>query len=545
MRRIAGGVAGFFVIVLAACVGDDPNFTASSSGTSGTSGTSGSPAGGVACSATTPCAAGTCVDGYCCDSACSGTCEACNVAGQEGKCVAVSGAPKHGKCDGDATGACAGSCDGANRAACNYPKVACGAASSCAADIVKPAGTCNAGTCQAGVTQTCALGCSGDTCLGVKQVAANRGSTCVVLTDKHVRCWGVNSLGETGHTASATPIPTPLEITGFTDVESIAANGSAFCAVKTDKTVWCWGGNTSGQLGNGTVDPTGAVTPHATPAQVPGLTGVTFIAGGSGSHFCAIVGAAGEVKCWGANGSGQIGDNTTGGNRPSPTSICAPDAATCPTTSSKATFLALGDNYTCGIFDGNVACWGANGGAQLGQATPPNVNPKPTKISPALPATYLTAGNSLSCAATAGGAKCWGNNFGTGRLGHGVADSNYSAVPVTVCTKADCTTLLTGVTGLSTYDESVCGLAAGGAVKCWGSNTGGQLGDGTIVSQAFAATTAIAAGAVAITSGGGANYAIVVDGANRDLRCWGQESDSQCGTGTFTADRLVPVAPKW
>ena len=83
-------------------------------------------------------------------------------------------------------------------------------------------------------------------------------------------------------------------------------------------------------------------------------------------------------------------------------------------------------------------------------------------------------------------------------------------------------------------------------MKCWGTNSGGQLGDGNATaSQNYAATSAIASGAVYVASGGTAHFAIVVDGANRDLRCWGGEGRHQCGVGATSEPRKTPVAPTW
>lgn len=532
---------GFLLVLSPACFGDDPELSPAG----GTNPDSGTPViAGQTCTDGSACAGGApCVDGFCCDSACNGTCEACNVAGQEGRCAPVTGAPRHGTCEGDATGPCAGSCDGMNRTACTYPAVQCGAAGSCAGGVAIVPSTCKAGTCPAApAPQTCALGCFEEGCLGVKQIAGGYYHVCAALTDERVRCWGGNSQGQAGQNPATTTVTSPAQVGALTGVQSVAATFDSSCALLSNKTVMCWGSNKSGELGRGAVD----AVAHDAPALVVGLADATFLGGSSGSHYCAIV-AGGGVKCWGGNGSGQLGDGTSGAaaSKPSPVAVCAPGSTATPCAPmTGATFVAGGDKHTCAaLAGGKVACWGSNARGELGQPADATPHPFPAYVTPDLTATYLTAGNQVTCAASGGTAKCWGSN-GLGVLGHGTV-GGQDPEPKAVCTKLDCSSQLTAVTGVATYDESACAVA-GGAVKCWGTNSGGQLGDGNATtSQSYAASTAIASGAVYVTSAGTANYAIVVDGANRDVRCWGQEASSQCGTGGPSADRTTPVAPKW
>ncbi|MBX3191138.1 MAG: hypothetical protein KF819_29345 [Labilithrix sp.] len=534
MRRLS---VASLVIALAACVGSRVDSDPPATGPDGGSITA------KACGPGNPCERGSCVDGFCCDAACDGVCEACNVPGKEGICSPVSGKPVHGACDGEAAGPCAGSCDGTQAKACAYPEVECGTGS-CAGGTATLPQKCKAGACLAAETQTCSLGCFEEGCLGVQQVTGGYYFTCALLTDKRVRCWGDNSVGQVGQAPSGTPATdvynAPTPVGSLSNVQMIASTFATACALLADGTVRCWGENLAGQLGNGTVD--ASTLPHHVPSAVLGVTGATFLAGSSAGHFCAIV-AGGTLKCWGSNGAGQLGDGALGGNAPTPVTVCRRGSTGLPCMpSTGATFVAGGDKHTCAIFTGGqVSCWGGNDGGELGQPAPTG-RLFPTDV-PGLTATHLTLGNRLSCAASGGTAKCWGAN-GIGRLGNGT-DATDGTTPTAVCTKQDCSTTLTAVTAVTTYDESSCAIA-GGAVKCWGTNTGGQLGDGNAsTSQNYAATTAIASGAVAVASGGGVNFAIVVDRANRDVRCWGNEGKSQCGTGGPSADRRTPVSPKW
>ncbi|MEO7113718.1 MAG: hypothetical protein ABI183_24985, partial [Polyangiaceae bacterium] len=190
------------------------------------------------------------------------------------------------------------------------------------------------------------------------------------------------------------------------------------------------------------------------------------------------------------------------------------------------------------------ACWGNNSSGELGFTVDGAMHLYPITIA-GLTATFLTAGNQTTCAAsTTGSALCWGAN-GSGQVGAGSSTDPIST-PSAVCTKQDCSTKLSGVTSVATYDNSACAVA-GGAVQCWGDNTQGQLGDGNATStQNFAASTAIASGAVYVRSGGETNYAIVKNGAEQNVKCWGPDQSYNCGDGLDGGGiQRTPVSPKW
>jgi len=467
------------------------------------------------------------------------------VPGNEGKCTAVKGKPTRGTCSGDADGVCAGACDGSNRAACTYPDVAC-APSSCSGKTATIAPRCKDGTCPAATTQQCVIECQGDGCLGVKHLATGGypGHACAAMTDGSVRCWGANGSGQAGSDpAKAKELNQPVKVDGLTDVTMVAATGGTSCALIKDGTVKCWGSNTIGQLGRGGIVDS---NPNPVPGLVVGVKDATFIAGGSGGTFCAIV-AGGEIECWGDNSYGELGSGSLSTYSTAPVSVCTPGSAdTSCTKASGATWVFGGDRHTCAIIGGIVACWGQNTNGECGQdPTVVSLQRFPQFVTGNLSGTFLTAGNGVTCVGSAGGAKCFGGNGIAGRLGNCDTTTPKFYVPQSVGASGDCKTPFSGVTSLSTHDESVCGVS-NGAVKCWGSDTGGQLGDGNDTgTQSYPATTAIPAGAVQVASGGGANYAVVVDGVNRDVRCWGSEANSQCGTGTPSDTRKTPVAVKW
>jgi len=139
---------------------------------------------------------------------------------------------------------------------------------------------------------------------GVTAVAAGYKHACAVVAGGAVRCWGLNDRRQLGATCTGTDCNArPLAVAGLTGVTQLALGNRHSCALRSDGTVACWGDNASGELGLGTVE-----TAMAAPASVPGLTGVRAIEAGI-SHTCALLGD-GTVRCWGGNTYGQVGDGT-------------------------------------------------------------------------------------------------------------------------------------------------------------------------------------------------------------------------------------------
>jgi alpha-tubulin suppressor-like RCC1 family protein len=191
----------------------------------------------------------------------------------------------------------------------------------------------------------------------VTAIVAGGSHSLALRSDGTVWAWGVNDSGELGASTTQTcnSIPcsmTPIQVSGLTGVIGIAAGVVHSLAWKADGTVWAWGNNSFGQLGDGTT------TQRATPIEVPGLSGVGSVAGG-GLHTLAVK-RDGTVLAWGANGYGQLGDGTTT-DRHTPVRVVGLGVASA-VSGGLSISLALKP-------DGTVWAWGLNVYGQLGSPT--------------------------------------------------------------------------------------------------------------------------------------------------------------------------------
>jgi alpha-tubulin suppressor-like RCC1 family protein len=250
---------------------------------------------------------------------------------------------------------------------------------------------------------------------GVSAISAGVVHTCALTSAGGVECWGRNQFGELGDgTMTNRSIPVPVSGLG-SGVSAIALGLFHTCALTSAGGVKCWGYNDFGQLGDGTR------TNSSVPVAVSGLVGgVTAIAAG-GYYTCALT-SAGGVKCWGWNGSGQLGDGTTT-MRLTPVDVAGLGGSVAE--------LSSGAGHTCASTGvGGVECWGSNGYGQLGDGTT-TTRLTPVDISGLGSAvSAIDAGGAHTCALTsAGSVKCWGSNA-HGQLGDGTMRDRHAPVAV-------------------------------------------------------------------------------------------------------------------
>lgn len=236
----------------------------------------------------------------------------------------------------------------------------------------------------------------------VALVAAGADFSCALGTDSLVRCWGSNYRGQLG-VVTTTPWQTAARVGGTDRYVMITAGRRHACGIVPDGTIRCWGSNTSGQLGTRArtrlCGPTRQTLEPCSPAPVVVASDLRFrdVAAG-GAHTCAIA-VDGQVLCWGANGSGQLGNATT-----------EPAREPVPATGGRHyQAVAAGADFTCAIAtDGAVWCWGGNAHGQLGNGDS-TASTIPARVPLAAAALSIGAGATHACAVVEGARVfCWG-----------------------------------------------------------------------------------------------------------------------------------------
>ncbi len=363
---------------------------------------------------------------------------------------------------------------------------------------------------------------------GVTAITGGDLHTCALTTAGGVKCWGYNHDGELGNN-STTDSSTSVDVNGLpSGVASIVAGAYHTCALTNSGAVQCWGYNHDGQLGDG------SIASSSTLVAVSGLaSGVLAITAGA-YHSCALTSTHG-VKCWGANIYGGLGNG-------SPTVLPTTTPVDVTGLSSGVKAIVAGVYHTCALTDANgVKCWGYNLYGQLGNASKTNTS-TPVDVSGLTSGVVaMAAGPDHTCALTAShGVKCWGDNE-YGQLGASSTATCSSAMTSCSPTPVDVSTLGGGVAAIVSGPgaDYSCALLGAGAMKCWGRNDYGQLGDGSTMNRLVpVAVGDLASGVTAVATGAGQTCASTSAGM---LLCWGRNDYGQIGEGT-TTQRLTPVA---
>jgi alpha-tubulin suppressor-like RCC1 family protein len=398
--------------------------------------------------------------------------------------------------------------------------------------------------------------------LHVKAVVGGAYHACALIDDGRVKCWGDGTNGELGNGTYQTfgadrdhagdnMLYAQLG-TGRT-ATALAAHNETTCAILDDATLKCWGSNLFAQLGQESYADAEGNTSFTIGDALPPIklgTGRTARAVAVGeNHVCAIL-DNGQLKCWGDGGGtdwsalgyedhltrglpGSMGDNLPAVNLG---------------TGRTATAVACGEAHTCAILDNScVKCWGYNAAGELGQGSTVNLGDNPGEMGDNLPCVNLGAGSAKpkvlsagwdsTCALFDNGRiKCWGSNL-MGQLG--LEDSNNRGdEPGEMGTALPYVNLGTGrtVTAISAAAFQECAVLDGGDVKCWGANAFAELGQGDGVPRGGTpgdmgdALLPVNLGTgLHGTSVGTLYTASCAVLSNMRLKCWGEGAQGQLG----------------
>lgn len=348
--------------------------------------------------------------------------------------------------------------------------------------------------------------------------------TCALTktSDAGVRCWGSNMSGQLGD-GTNTQRTTPVDVTGLSSgVASIGVGNLFSCALLTNGQVKCWGNNSMGQLGNSNYATSFVPVSVLNGATGTPLTGVTKLSVG-GNHACVIL-SSGGAKCWGANQYGQLGNG-------SHSASVSPVDVTGYTSNVKTIDAGLYHTCLVTLSPNRIYCFGSNSDFQLGDGTGVDAI-TPVMVSGYFNAIEVTAGDSHSCARMIGGDMiCWGNNT-EAQLGDG--HTLVNTLPVTV------NVIGTDGERVTAGTAHTCATrASDGEVLCWGRGAQGQVGDGTSTQRTDpTATNPSVKSAVDISAGGSHTCAWM---STCNAKCWGANSNGQLGDGT-TNNSSSPVS---
>ncbi len=293
------------------------------------------------------------------------------------------------------------------------------------------------------------------------RIAATDGNSIFIKEDGSVWAWGRNDYGQIGD-GTKTDRNTqrlPVQLTGITDCIAVSIGSNSFnwsthaLALKKDGTVWAWGNNKSGQLGDGSFDY------KNNPVQVKGIEGITAIS--CGEKFSLALKNDGTVWTWGENKFGQLGIGTNSDSN-IPIKINNLEGII---------FIAAETMSSIALKnDGTVWTWGNNHFGQLGDGTNTKTN-IPVKVNVLNDVVLIAGGGVHSLALKKDGSVwSWGSNF-WGQLGDGTKQDNNKPIQVKG---------LTGVITIKGGSAYSMAIKNDGTAWAWGANHGGQLGDSSI-----------------------------------------------------------------
>ena len=298
-----------------------------------------------------------------------------------------------------------------------------------------------------------------------------------------------------------------VEAPGVTPGNRIAAGYNHNVVIKSNGTVWAWGSNGSGQLGNG------ATTDSQLPVQVSNLSGVVSVS--ADYHYTMALKSDGSLWTWGYNTQGQLG-NGTYTNSPLPVQVSG---------LSNVKSAVAGYTYALAIkSDGSVWAWGSG---YLGNGASTS-SPVPVQVNGLSDVQSVSVGQYYSMALKSDGTVwTWGDNT-YGKLGNGTTVS--SLVPVRVSGLSNVVSIIAG-------SHHAVAVKSDGTVWAWGYNQHGQLGNGTTIDSSLPVQVSGLSGVKSVAAGYLHTIALKSDGT---VWAWGFNGYCLLGNGTYTSSS-VPV----
>ena len=383
-----------------------------------------------------------------------------------------------------------------------------------------------------------ALATTATTALSFRQVSGGGAHTCGLTADNQAYCWGWNGYGQLGDGTntgpetctvanSAAPCSTrPVAVLGGLRFRQLGAGTYHTCGVTMDYRAYCWGGNSTGQLGDGTT------TNRLTPVPVAGGRQFRRVDAGD-SHTCGVSYPDNRAYCWGWNRAGQLGVGTNTGPETCTITVIGGTITTPCSTKPVAVrggllfrHVAAGVYHTCGVTTTNQAyCWGANGSGQLGDSTEVVQRLRPSQVAGGRQFRQVDVGFEHTCGVTTSDrAFCWGNGA-SGQLGNGKTYKSFWPRLVFGGVYFD---------RISAGQNHTCGEATDNRAYCWGVD---GLGDGTTTKQLRPVPVA---GGLTFSQVSAGSFHTCAKTPASLAYCWGLNSSGELGDGT-TTDRLTPV----
>jgi alpha-tubulin suppressor-like RCC1 family protein len=358
----------------------------------------------------------------------------------------------------------------------------------------------------------CLLAFTGLTTLNAqcfKTISAGSKHTIAIKTDGSLWAWGNNGNGQLGD-GTNTQRNSPVQIGSATNWASVSAGSAHTIALKTDGTLWAWGNNANGQLANG------IVVDRYSPIQIGSATNWASISAGSYHNFATQT--DGSLWAWGDNVYGELGDGTFA-NRYSPIRIG---------TATNWANIRGGLWYTLATqTNGSLWAWGDNSKGQLGDGTTTN-RISPVQIGTATNWASIGAGDYHSLATkTDGSLWTWGWNY-SGQLGDGTTTDRNNPLQIGFAMN------WASISGGRSHSIAT---QSDGSLWAWGYNGSGQLGDGTTTDRNSPVQIDTATNWASIDAG--YSYGIATQ-TNGSLWAWGRNVEGQLGYGVGFPSNVSP-----